>query len=335
VGVAGSGVGVEPSSAGAAEQPARTTIPRRRTTASERAIDTARASNGDGIDAWVEAPSERFDIPIYSLWRRTGTTLFILPSVRSWAMAVHYEREGPVAVVTVDRPGRRNAIDNETAEALGDAWERFDGDDDALVGVLTGSEGTFSAGADLKAMDLADRPEGWLGFTRTRVSKPTIAAIEGHCVAGGLEMALWCDLRVASESAVFGCFERRFGVPLVDGGTQRLPHVVGLGRALDMIITGREVDPETAKEWGLVNRLVEEGAALDTAVRLGETVAEFPQETLRTDREAVYDGLGSTLEQGLAAEGWHGSRALDVAEAGADRFAGGAGRSGEGVPDEE
>jgi enoyl-CoA hydratase len=250
-------------------------------------------------------------------------------------MTVHYELEGSVAVITVDRPGRRNAIDNETAESLGAAWERFDEDDDALVGVLTGSEGTFSAGADLKAMDLADRPEGWLGFTRTRVSKPTIAAIEGHCVAGGLEMALWCDLRVASESAVFGCFERRFGVPLVDGGTQRLPHVVGLGRALDMIITGREVTPETAMEWGLVNRLVDEGEALDTAVRLGETVAEFPQETLRTDREAVYDGLGSTLEQGLAAEGWHGSRAIDVAEVGADRFAGGAGRSGEGVPDEE
>ncbi|WP_178915089.1 crotonase/enoyl-CoA hydratase family protein [Natronomonas gomsonensis] len=250
-------------------------------------------------------------------------------------MAVHYEREGPVAVVTVDRPGRRNAIDNETAESLGDAWARFEEDDDALVGVLTGSEGTFSAGADLKAMDLEDRPEGWLGFTRTRVSKPTIAAIEGHCVAGGLEMALWCDLRIASASAVFGCFERRFGVPLVDGGTQRLPHVVGLGRALDMILTGREIDPETATEWGLVNRLVGEGEALDAAVRLGETVADFPQETLRTDREAVYDGLGSTLEQGLAAEGWHGSRALDVAEAGADRFADGAGRSGEGVPDEE
>ena len=249
-------------------------------------------------------------------------------------MAVEYERRGPVAVVTIDRPQRRNAIDDATAEALGDAFERFD-DDDALVAVLTDSEDTFSAGADLKAMDLEDRPEGWLGFTRTRVSKPTIAAVEGHCVAGGLEMALWCDLRVASREAVFGCFERRFGVPLVDGGTQRLPHVVGLGRALELILTGRELDAETAKEWGLVNRLAPAGEALKTAVEMGEVIAQFPQATVRTDREAVYDGLGSTLEQGLAAEGWHGSRALETAVEGADRFAGGEGRGGEGVPDEE
>jgi len=184
-------------------------------------------------------------------------------------------------------------------------------------------------------MDLEDRPEGWLGFTRTRVSKPTVAAVEGHCVAGGLEMALWCDLRVASREAVFGCFERRFGVPLVDGGTQRLPRVVGLGRALELILTGRELDAETAKEWGLVNRLAAEGKALKTAVEMGEVIAQFPQATVRTDREAVYDGLGSTLEQGLAAEGWHGSRALETAVEGADRFAGGEGRGGEGVPGEE
>jgi enoyl-CoA hydratase len=250
-------------------------------------------------------------------------------------MTVHYDRTGPVAIVRVDRPERRNAIDNATAERLGEAWERFDEDDDAAIGVLAGSDGTFSAGADLKAMDLQDRPEGWLGFTRTRVSKPTIAAIEGHCVAGGLEMALWCDLRVASETATFGCFERRFGVPLVDGGTQRLPQVVGLGQALELILTGRELDPETAKEWGLVNRLAEEGEALDTAVELGEVIAGFPQETVRTDRQAVYDGLGTTLERGLSVEGWHGSRAMETAREGADRFAGGEGRSGEGVPDEE
>jgi enoyl-CoA hydratase len=244
---------------------------------------------------------------------------------------VSYEREGPVAVVTVERPDRRNAIDRESAEALREAWERFDEDEDALVGVLTGSDGTFSAGADLKAMDLEDTPEGWLGFTRTRVSKPTIAAIEGHCVAGGLEMALWCDLRVASQSAEFGCFERRFGVPLVDGGTQRLPHVVGLGRALDMILTGRAVDAETATEWGLVTRLAPEGEALAHAIELGELVASFPQETARTDRAAVYDGLGSSLEQGLALEGWHGARALRTAFKGAERFAGGEGRGGEGI----
>jgi enoyl-CoA hydratase len=250
-------------------------------------------------------------------------------------MTVEYDRRGPVAVVTVDRPEHRNAIDNATAEKLGDAWGRFDEDDDALVGVLTGSDGTFSAGADLTAMDLEDRPEGWLGFTRTRVSKPTVAAIEGHCVAGGLEMALWCDLRVAGESATFGCFERRFGVPLVDGGTQRLPHVVGLGRALEMILTGRALDAETAKDWGLVNRLTSDGDALEAAVETAEVIAGFPQETVRTDREAVYDGLGATLDQGLATEGWHGSRAMDTAIEGADRFAGGEGRGGEGVPDDE
>ncbi|MFB6179800.1 MAG: crotonase/enoyl-CoA hydratase family protein [Halorientalis sp.] len=247
---------------------------------------------------------------------------------------VEYDRRGSVAVITVDRPARRNAIDRETALALREAWERFD-DDDAAVGVLTGANGTFSAGADLKAMDLEDDPEGYLGVSRMTVSKPTIAAIEGHCVAGGIEMALWCDLRVASEAAEFGCFERRFGVPLVDGGTQRLPRVVGLGRALELILTGRALDAETAKEWGLVNRLCEDGEALDAAVEMGELIASFPQETVRTDRAAVYDGLGEPIEQGLKIEAWHGSRALDTAMAGADRFAGGEGRSGEGIEDPE
>jgi enoyl-CoA hydratase len=260
---------------------------------------------------------------------------FYAPVGRFADMPVEYDREGPVAVVTVDRPDRRNAIDDATAEALGNVWARFEEDDDALVGVLTGSEGTFSAGADLEAMDLEDRPEGWLGFTRTRVSKPTVAAVEGYCVAGGLEMALWCDLRVAGDSATFGCFERRFGVPLVDGGTQRLPHVVGLGRALDLILTGRALDAETAEEWGLVNRLAPDGEALDAAVELAEVIAAFPQETVRTDRAAVYDGLGATLDQGLAIEGWHGSRAMDTAVEGAARFAAGEGRGGEGIPDEE
>lgn len=247
-------------------------------------------------------------------------------------MPVHYDREGPVAVVTVDRPERRNAIDRATADALLDAWTRFE-EGDAAVGVLTGSEGTFSAGADLQAMDLEDSPEGWLGFTRERVTKPTIAAVEGHCVAGGLEMALWCDLRIASETATFGCFERRFGVPLVDGGTQRLPRVVGLGRALDMILTGRAVDAETAQRWGLATRLVDAGEARSAAVELAERVAEFPQETVLTDRAAVYDGVGTTLERGLAVEGWHGSRALRTAREGAERFAGGEGRGGSGIED--
>jgi len=243
---------------------------------------------------------------------------------------VSYDREGAVATVTVDRPERKNAIDSETAEALGDAWERFEEDDDAAVGVLYGANGTFSAGADLKAMDLTDSTDGWLGFTRTEVTKPTIAAIEGECVAGGLEMALWCDLRVAAPDATFGCFERRFGVPLVDGGTQRLPRVVGLGRALEMILTGRAVDAEEAREWGLVNRIDDD--PLDAAREMAAVIAEFPQETVRTDRAAVYEGLGSSLEQGLAIEAWHGSRAMGTAREGADRFAGGEGRGGEGVP---
>jgi enoyl-CoA hydratase len=250
-------------------------------------------------------------------------------------MTVNYDREGPVAVVTVDRPDRRNAIDHATSEALGDAFDRFERESDARVAVLTGSEGTFSAGADLKAMDLEDTPDGWLGFTRRRLEKPTIAAVEGHCVAGGIEMALWCDIRVAARGATFGCFERRFGVPLVDGGTQRLPRVVGLGRALDMILTGRAVDAETAERWGLVTRLAEEGEALDRAVELGERLASFPQETMLTDREAVYDGVGTPLQQGLGLEGWHGSRALQTAMEGAERFAGGEGRGGEGIEDGE
>lgn len=246
---------------------------------------------------------------------------------------IDYDREGPVAVITIDRPERRNAIDRETAAKLGEAWGRFDEDADALVGVLYGTDGTFSAGADLQAMDLEDGPAGWLGFTRTTVEKPTIAAIEGHCVAGGLEMALWCDLRVAGESATFGCFERRFGVPLVDGGTQRLPRVVGLGRALEMILTGRAVDAPEAFDWGLLNRVVSDGTAREAAIELGEVIAQFPQETVRTDRVAVYDGLGTALDDGLAIEGWHGSRSMDHAAAGASRFDDGEGRGGAGVPD--
>jgi enoyl-CoA hydratase len=216
---------------------------------------------------------------------------------------------------------------------LREAWERFDDDDEVDVGVLTGANGTFSAGADLKAMDLEDDPEGYLGFSRMEVSKPTIAAVEGHCVAGGIEMALWCDLRVVSESAEFGCFERRFGVPLVDGGTQRLPRVVGLGRALELILTGRALGAKEAKEWGLVNRVTEEGDALDGAMEMAELIAQYPQHTVRTDRAAVYDGLGESIEQGLKIEAWHGSRSMETAMEGADRFAGGEGRGGEGIED--
>ncbi|MDJ0961535.1 MAG: crotonase/enoyl-CoA hydratase family protein [Acidimicrobiia bacterium] len=242
-------------------------------------------------------------------------------------MSVTYEAQGRVAVVTVDRPERRNAIDRATAVGLKEAWQRFDADDEVYVGVLYGAGAVFSAGADLKAFDLVKDRDGFLGFTLMRVGKPTIAAVEGYCVAGGLEMALWCDLRVAANDAVFGCFERRWGVPLVDGGTQRLPLVVGLGRALDMILTGRAVDADEALQMGLVNRVVPPGAALEAAIALAEEIAAFPQATVRTDRAAVLDGL--ELEGGFGHERAHGLEALQVAAQGAARFAGGEGRHGQ------
>lgn len=246
-------------------------------------------------------------------------------------MAVHYESIGRTAVITIARPARRNAIDRATAVALADAWLRFEADDGALVGVLTGAGGTFCAGADLQAFDLEETDGGWLGFTRTMVSKPTIAAVAGHCVAGGLELALWCDLRVAGEDAVFGCFERRFGVPLADGGTQRLPRVVGLSRALDLILTGRPVPAGEAYRIGLVDRLVPPDTELAAALDLAAVVAAFPQETVRSDRAAVYEGLGLPLAEGLAVEARHARAVVDVATAGAARFAAGEGRSGEGT----
>jgi enoyl-CoA hydratase len=238
-------------------------------------------------------------------------------------MSVRYERRGAAAVITVDRPERRNAIDGTTARALGEAWRRFAADESALVGVLTGAGGHFCAGADLKAFDLRDRPEGYLGFSRLTVDKPTVAAVAGYCVAGGLEMALWCDLRVAGADAVFGCFERRWGVPLVDGGTQRLPRVVGLSRALDMILTGRPVDADEALRIGLADRVVAAGTELDAALELAESIAGFPQETMRSDRAAVYAGLGEPLSAGLATEHRGGNQVLAVAAAGAARFTSG------------
>ncbi|MFQ5948117.1 MAG: crotonase/enoyl-CoA hydratase family protein [Acidimicrobiia bacterium] len=246
-------------------------------------------------------------------------------------MPVHYERTGGVAVVTIDRPERRNAVDRDTAGSLHEAWRRFAADDGALVGILTGAGGHFSAGFDLKAFDLVDRPEGYLGFTRLTVDKPTIAAVGGYCVAGGLEMALWCDLRVAGEDAVFGCFERRFGVPLVDGGTQRLPRLVGLSRALDMILTGRPVGAAEAFRIGLADRVVAAGHELAAAQELAGVIGSFPQATVRSDRAAVLAGLGRPLEEGLVIERDAGAAVLDVAAEGAARFAKGAGRGGEGV----
>lgn len=223
-------------------------------------------------------------------------------------------------MVVIDRPERRNAIDRATADGLLEAWRRLDADPDLQVGILTGAGGTFCSGADLVAFDLVDRPEGWLGISRISVSKPTIAAVEGHCVAGGLELALWCDLRVAAEDAVFGCFERRWGVPLVDGGTQRLPRLVGLGRALDLILTGRPVDADEALRIGLVEYLAAPGTALERALELATAIAEHPQPTVRSDREAVYAGIGRPLGEGLEIERVLGRRVLSVAARGAEAY---------------
>jgi enoyl-CoA hydratase len=245
---------------------------------------------------------------------------------------VHYERHGPAAVVTIDRPDRRNAIDAAAAAALRQHLEAFEGDEAARVLVLTGAGEAFCAGADLKALDLdIDDPGGPLGFTRLTPSKPAIAAIDGWCLAGGLELALWCDLRIATPRSVFGCFERRWGVPLIDGGTQRLPRVLGMGRALEMILTGRPVEAEEAERIGLVNELVEAGQHLDRALGLAERIASFPQETMLSDRRAALEGAGLPLADGLELERRLGREVLDVAVRGAARFADGEGRGGNGV----
>jgi enoyl-CoA hydratase len=249
---------------------------------------------------------------------------------------VRYERAGAAAVLTIDRPARRNAIDGPTAEALAAAHAAFEADDGARVLVLTGAGGvSFCAGADLKAIETLaprlDDPGGPLGFTRRIPAKPAIAAIEGWCLAGGLELALWCDLRIATETSTFGCTERRFGVPLVDGGTQRLPRIVGLGRALDLILTGRLVSADEALGLGLVTEVVAPGAHLERALALAEGLAAFPQETMLADRRAAHDGLGLALADGLALEARNGAALMAGAAAGAARFAAGEGRGGAGA----
>jgi enoyl-CoA hydratase len=213
--------------------------------------------------------------------------------------------ERAVRLVRINRPERRNAIDSETAARLHDELLAFDADDSAGVAVLTGDDEAFCAGADLKDLP-ALRPSGPLGPTRLQLSKPVIAAVEGWCVAGGLELAAWCDLRIAGAGARFGCLERRWGVPLVDGGTYRLPRIVGLGRALELILTGREFDAAEALTIGFVNRVVPSGSALAEAVELAEQIAALPWNCLVHDRASVYEGLGLGLEEALANEDRHG-----------------------------
>jgi enoyl-CoA hydratase len=206
-----------------------------------------------------------------------------------------------VRVVRVDQGHARNAINSETAERLHDEFVAFDVDDSARVAVLTGDEQAFCAGANLRDLPSL-RDSGPLGPTRLTLSKPVIAAVEGWCVAGGLELAAWCDLRVAGRGATFGCLERRWGVPLVDGGTYRLPRIVGLGRALDLILTGRPIDAVEAERIGLVDRLVPDGTALEAAVALAAEVAAFPWRCVVSDRRSVYEGLGLGLDEALANE---------------------------------
>jgi enoyl-CoA hydratase len=250
---------------------------------------------------------------------------------------VRYERRGAAALITIDRPERRNAIDGPTAEGLHAAYTRFERDADARVLVLTGAgEDAFCAGADLKALESfagrLETPEGPLGISRLMPSKPVVAAISGFCLAGGLELALWCDLRIAAESAKLGFAERRFGVPLIDGGTQRLPRVVGLGRALELILTGRIVSSHEALAMGLVTEVLPDGAVLERALELAEQLAAFPQGAMLADRHAALAAQGTDLRSGLDLEARAGPAVYEEALAGAARFAAGAGRSGAGVP---
>jgi enoyl-CoA hydratase len=238
--------------------------------------------------------------------------------------------------VTINRRERRNAVDGPTADQLGEAFQRFEADDEARVLVLTGAgPEAFCAGADLKNIEsLGPRLEmddGPLGFTRLTPSKPTVAAISGWCLAGGLELALWCDLRIATSDAKLGFPERRWGVPLIDGGTQRLPRIVGMGRALDMILTGRIVSAPEAYDIGLITEIVGEGRHVERALEYAEGLAAFPQETMLADRRAAIEGFGMTLEEGLKLEAESALPTREVAWRGAARFAGGEGRGGEGA----
>jgi enoyl-CoA hydratase len=254
-------------------------------------------------------------------------------------VTVRVESDGPVTVVTIDRPEVRNAVDRPTSAALAEAFRAFDADESARVAVLTGAGGTFCAGADLKALSdgrgnrvlPVGEGDGPLGPTRMQLTKPVLAAIEGHAVAGGLELALWCDMRVAATNAVLGVFCRRWGVPLVDGGAVRLPRLIGHSRAMDLILTGRPVEAEEALAIGLVNRLAEPGGALDAAVELAQSIAAFPPRCVMSDRAAVLGQWGRPEEEALRLEyelGWSTISSGETRE-GASRFAAGEGRHGE------
>jgi enoyl-CoA hydratase len=255
-------------------------------------------------------------------------------------MAVHYDVDGPIVVITLDRPEVANAIDRPSADALANAFRRFDADAALSVAVLTGANQKFCCGADLKAMRSGD-PErvsrvtpdgdGPVGPTRMLLGKPVIAAVEGHAVAGGLELALWCDLRVAADNAVFGVFCRRWGIPLMDGGTVRLARLIGHSHALDLILTGRGVSGEEALRMGLANRLVPAGRALPEAIALAREIAAWPQAALRSDRLSSYEQWSLTLGEALAGEYRHGVATIESGElvGGLERYSSGGWRRGE------
>lgn len=252
-------------------------------------------------------------------------------------MSVRYETQGAIAIITIDRPDRRNAVDGPTAEKLADAFRRFDADEMLSVAILTGAGGTFCAGADLKAVStgkgrnrVEETGDGPMGPSRMRLGKPVIAAVEGHAVAGGLELALWCDLRVMAEDAVFGVYCRRFGVPLIDGGTIRLPRLIGQSRAMDMILTGRAVEADEALQIGLANRTCAPGKAQETALELAEQIASFPQLCLRHDRQSVLEQWSLNEAGALLNETRLGLQTLASGETveGATRFTQGQGRHG-------
>jgi enoyl-CoA hydratase len=250
-------------------------------------------------------------------------------------MSVRVERAGPVTTVIVDRPEARNAVDRPTAEALAAAFAAFEADDDALAAVLWGAGGTFCAGADLKAFAggaanrIAPDGDGPMGPSRMALTKPVVAAVAGHAVAGGLELALWCDLRVVEEGAVLGVFCRRWGVPLIDGGTVRLPRLIGLSRALDLILTGRAVGAEEALAFGLANRVVGAGEGRAAAEALAAEIARFPQACLRGDRRSAHEGLGLSVSDAMDNEFAIGLGSLEEASRGAERFSAGHGRHGD------
>ena len=253
-------------------------------------------------------------------------------------MTVRVEDDGPVRIVTIDRPEVRNAVDRPTADALEDAFRALDADAGVAVGVLTGAGGTFCAGADLHGLSDEDRrnrlersEHAPMGPTRLALDTPVIAAVEGHAVGGGLELAVWCDLRVVAADAVFGVFSRRWGVPLIDGGTVRLPRLIGLGPALDLILTGRPVASDEALRLGLASRVVAPGTAREAAIALGHELAALPQTTMRTDRRSALTALDHDLEDGLLFEHDGGIVAIEAGgmDEGLARFRGGAGRHGQ------